>query len=387
MAIKPKYQLKDLFEKGDLISQTAMSDLIDSTYNPTLISGSNIFITKVDTPSGAQITISSGGGGGGGGTPSGSDTEIQYNDNGAFGSDPNFTREGITGDTDISHNTNNSAFLLGDALFGGLIDGAIVQAMNGTDLLGLVSGVNAAGGTYLAAIMYLDTISLEAAVIDVRDDFEAEMAYIDNLMGGDLETSVRVNSSGIQLRYNDTSIGSPISNMLEVTENGVTISSDANSYTLPLTDGTAGQLLRTDGAGVLDWVSAPIILEASVTIASADVLTLNSVPIDLIPAPGVGYAIEVLSASMKMKYSTTQYATNTQLELFTTGATIAQHGQSGILALTNSSIRTIPITTTSVVTDVQLVENAALTVTVNTGNPTAGDSDITVYATYRIITL
>jgi len=68
MAIIPKYQLKELFECGDLISQSSMTDLIDSTYNPTLIAGGNVNITCVNTPSGPQITISSTGGGGGGGS-------------------------------------------------------------------------------------------------------------------------------------------------------------------------------------------------------------------------------------------------------------------------------------------------------------------------------
>jgi hypothetical protein len=63
MPVLPKYQLKQLFESGDLITQVTMNDLIEATYNPTLVAGANVTITKVESPSGATITISSDGGG------------------------------------------------------------------------------------------------------------------------------------------------------------------------------------------------------------------------------------------------------------------------------------------------------------------------------------
>jgi len=65
MPVLPKYELKSLFESGDLITEDGMRDLIDSTYNPTLIGGNNITISKIQTPSGDQITISSTASGGG----------------------------------------------------------------------------------------------------------------------------------------------------------------------------------------------------------------------------------------------------------------------------------------------------------------------------------
>jgi hypothetical protein len=37
------------------------------------------------------------------------------------------------------------------------------------------------------------------------------------------------------------------------------------------------------------------------------------------------------------------------------------------------------------ITEGDIIENTALVVTTRTGNPTAGDSDITVYVLYRII--
>jgi hypothetical protein len=64
MPVLPKYQLKQLFESGDLITQTTLGDLIDATYNPILVGGTDITLNSVTTPSGTTITINSAGGGG-----------------------------------------------------------------------------------------------------------------------------------------------------------------------------------------------------------------------------------------------------------------------------------------------------------------------------------
>ena len=57
MAVLPKYQLKLLFEAGDLITQSTLNDFIDSSYNPTLVAGAGISLSTVSTPSGTTITI------------------------------------------------------------------------------------------------------------------------------------------------------------------------------------------------------------------------------------------------------------------------------------------------------------------------------------------
>jgi len=122
----------------------------------------------------------------------------------------------------------------------------------------------------------------------------------------------------------------------------------------------------------------------SLTIASADVLTLNSVPIEIVATPGVGYAIEVISVSMKIVYVSVAYATNTTLQLITSGAGIAQM-QGNLLGATVSKVGRLATINTPTAGTTQIIENAALNVTVATGDPIAGDSDITVYVLYRII--
>jgi hypothetical protein len=167
-------------------------------------------------------------------------------------------------------------------------------------------------------------------------------------------------------------------------------SNDHTDGTWIATDIYKGELFYNQADGVL-WTRGDSGIEciqgtAKLTIATADVLTLNTTPIEIVAAPGAGYAIEVISASMNMVYVSATYATNTSLELITAGATNSQ--ASTVIKNSASTIRRFAdATTLASATATQLVENAALNVTVASGDPTAGDSDITVYCTYRIITL
>ena len=166
--------------------------------------------------------------------------------------------------------------------------------------------------------------------------------------------------------------------------------SGSNGELIPATVGGNHYLYMSMGD---NWVSSPftgtggaIIKEASLTIASADVLTLNSTPITIVPAQGAGTVIEVLSAFVSIDFNTTAYATNTFIQLIVNGATTAQYG-GGILNATVATTKKLPEISTTSSTTTQLITNAALQVSTLIGNPTAGDSDITVYVTYRIIEL
>jgi hypothetical protein len=122
---------------------------------------------------------------------------------------------------------------------------------------------------------------------------------------------------------------------------------------------------------------------ASLTIASADVLQLNSTPLTIVAAQGAGTVIEVISASLKLDFNSVAYATNTQLQLLINGAAQYQ------IAFNNAVLSTSSDTFNSVgklaLAGTNIVENADLQVTVGTGDPTAGDSDITINVLYRII--
>jgi hypothetical protein len=121
---------------------------------------------------------------------------------------------------------------------------------------------------------------------------------------------------------------------------------------------------------------------AKLTIPSADVLQLNSTPLTIVAAQGAGTAIEVLSASLQITFNSVAYATNTNLQLYANGSSEIQTSNS-INQIADAFSKFEPeIGATG---SIQFVENADLLVNVGGGNPTAGDSDITVYVLYRII--
>ena len=165
-------------------------------------------------------------------------------------------------------------------------------------------------------------------------------------------------------------------------------SNDHTDGTWIATDIYKGELFFNQADGVL-WSrddNGVNCLGGSValTIASADVLTLNTTPITIVGAVS-GYAIEVVSASLKIDYNTTAYATNTTLTLTTSGATEAQADNSIDATVARVGKFRHRSTSGSLSTTTQLIVNADLQVSVDTGNPTAGDSDITVFVNYRLI--
>lgn len=81
-------------------------------------------------------------GGGGGGTPAGSDTQIQYNNAGAFGADAEFTRDGATGDTTIlkTVGTETIGYKVIDNLYSTFTGAGTTYLNTATDTFGL-SGI------------------------------------------------------------------------------------------------------------------------------------------------------------------------------------------------------------------------------------------------------
>jgi len=167
-------------------------------------------------------------------------------------------------------------------------------------------------------------------------------------------------------------------------------SNDHTDGTWIATDIYKGELFYNQADSIL-WTRSDSGIDciqgsAKVVIPTAQVLTLNSAPVQLVAAPGAGYAIEVISASVKIDFNATAYATNTDINVVCSGALQSQL-KDNVLAASVSTVRKLlPVSGLSA-TDTQLISNASLLVSVGTGDPTAGDSDITVYCTYRIITL
>ena len=158
---------------------------------------------------------------------------------------------------------------------------------------------------------------------------------------------------------------------------------NATTFLIQNADGTT-KLATLEGLGSNFFCNLKC---ASITIPSADVLQLNSTPQTIVPAQGAGTMIEFVSGFGHIDFNTTPYATNVKLEIKNTTATIAQSEHSNFLNATIEKYDKFIPRQTAIASNENMEVNQDLVVTVDIGNPTAGDSDITVYVLYRVITL
>lgn len=119
---------------------------------------------------------------------------------------------------------------------------------------------------------------------------------------------------------------------------------------------------------------------STMTIASASVLTGNSVPVDLIAAPGAGKVNIPMYFILSINYGTIPYDTNVELAFrYADGTQLVV--DSDFLTATGDKVRIITVTTADGVI------NSKLQLIVNTGNPLSGDSPIKVVTKYKTITI
>jgi hypothetical protein len=157
------------------------------------------------------------------------------------------------------------------------------------------------------------------------------------------------------------------------------------SYQTLTNEGNVFSLFGTTLAGNQDYG----VRLAKATLSSGQVLTLNTAPITVIAAPGAGKMINILSVATKLTFGTAAYAANTQLSLKYVGA--AYNACTDASTLVSGASRTLRwdqvVSTTASATNTQMIENAGIQITVNTGNPTTGDSSVDYYIYYVITTL
>ena len=125
---------------------------------------------------------------------------------------------------------------------------------------------------------------------------------------------------------------------------------------------------------------------ASLTISSADVKTLNSVPKTLVTCP-TGRQIIVTGASLKCGNGNTAYLVETDVIITTNTATKYQVLFDNILTNFTTAghiigkLNTVPY----VAGDTQILPNQNLVVTTPTADPTTGNYNITLYVTFRMV--
>ena len=156
-----------------------------------------------------------------------------------------------------------------------------------------------------------------------------------------------------------------------------------NSDTI-YTENLVADNITLNGTDLQDVFNA-VLIDATINVPSADVLTLFTTPYLLIDSPGAGYFIQVLTASCKVDFNTTAYTVNTSLNIYTDTATRVQHILNNAL---NASLSRIGVSSQQGVSgaaDTQLISDKAVYLKTQVGDPLLGDSDIVIYLSYKII--
>jgi hypothetical protein len=150
-----------------------------------------------------------------------------------------------------------------------------------------------------------------------------------------------------------------------------------------------GQITKINMAAVLaNMVAYSVVQTVKATLTAAQIKTLQSAPVELIPAPGAGKAIKILHGAARFNYGTVPFDDYTifstlLLQLDTAGLWQTETGN-GFLNLEEDVFSAIPGATFSNEAPGNIVENKALMATAKEDSGVTGDSTIDVYLTYEI---
>ena len=132
------------------------------------------------------------------------------------------------------------------------------------------------------------------------------------------------------------------------------------------------------------------IQNVKVSLSSAQLLALNTTPVELIPAPGLNKFIKIISATVVFNPVTTHYSTQTALPIAYISSSFITSA-AGILGNSNSySILQNCNIGAGVSSDniANYINNSVVAGNTLVGsNPTGGDGTVDIYLSYYIITL
>lgn len=135
---------------------------------------------------------------------------------------------------------------------------------------------------------------------------------------------------------------------------------------------------------IKNYINAPVTVKVS--LSSAEILSLSTVPKTLIAAPGAGKFINVLSVAFRLNFNSVAYATNTTLRL-EIGSFNPIVGTNTIIASSTTDFIVCSPTQSLEVSGSPDWVNTLLRAKILTANPTAGNSTLDIYISYNILTL
>lgn len=148
---------------------------------------------------------------------------------------------------------------------------------------------------------------------------------------------------------------------------------------------TAGPAADPDKVGGDDWNDDHVLIgdylrKATVTLSSADILSLHTTPVTLVPAPGAGKWLNVHRAVASMAFGTVAYTIADGVAVFV--GTLIPADLTNSLTAGADRIETFEGQVTNFSPSV--VENEALLITDAVADPTDGDGTLTVTVWYSI---
>jgi len=129
-----------------------------------------------------------------------------------------------------------------------------------------------------------------------------------------------------------------------------------------------------------------VVQNFDVTIASADVLTSNATPVEVIAAPGSGYFIDVQSCFTGLVDGTSLYTSNVNGFVLHSGQTIGSYAV-GTANLGSLIVRQQATVSSGVCDSLANIDNVAVNYQTITGNPATGDYDLRIWGTYIVRTI
>lgn len=214
-------------------------------------------------------------------------------------------------------------------------------------------------------------------------------------------TVVSWDSTLVDVGYSDSSISSGLKGLavsaIKITTGAPNANAGkfiAGAFIFNSVDGTVYQNTGTSAAPVWSLVtnaaSAGNTIQVKTSFTAAQIKALNGSPLPLVPAQGAGTIILPISVIGRLNFLTTAFASNTTLNVGIAGAADPLFSNTTLLPVTaGAPIQPFfPLAQAGVTgNDNEYLANAALNISVPTGNPTAGLGSLDVYTTYAVITL
>lgn len=242
--------------------------------NVTIFGGTNGQFLQTDGSGGLSWTT---GGGGGNGSPGGTNTQVQYNNAGAFGGDAGFTYNDVTNTLTVGSIIGNGSGL--SAIAGANVTGIVANAAFATlaATANTVAGANVTGtvanATYAlttAAANTAGTVTTAAQPNITSVGTLSALSVTGNVSAGNVSATTVTGSLATAAQPNITSVG---------TLTALTVSGNANLgavANVKIAGGTTGQFLSTDGNGNLSWATGGGGSGASISNGTSSVSVVQS---------------------------------------------------------------------------------------------------------------